>query len=154
MTYKILLVDDDPMVKETVDLIIENEFAERTILLEWVQSGERAFKAIRSNPNKYALVIMDYDLTSKRGLTDEEKKSQFNGVEAAKAILKKYPQTQIVMQSGDKTRELMKEVLSLQIFDFIDKPIVASRLKAVLDTYLYKYDKFFRTHERVVTFNC
>ncbi len=145
MTYRILLVDDNEMVKRTLDLIIKNEFEKNSVILDWVDSGEKAITEINKFPNVYSVVLMDFDLSSERKNTDGSE--PINGVEAAQTILKRHPQIQIVMQSGDKTRDLVIKVMELGITTFIDKPLNPPELVKTLKSYFYRYDKHIRPYE-------
>ena len=148
MKYNILLVDDDEKIKMTFDLILENEF-QNDVHLTWVKSGQEAIQETLVNPDRFAVVLMDYDLkTERRDLSAAEKENLINGVEAARIILERNPNIQIVMQSGDKTRDLVLELMKLGIGDFIDKPIKPKEAAKVLRTYFFKYDKHFRPYEK------
>lgn len=106
MAYKILVVDDNAVDLECTRLILE-EHADFEV--NGYIDSSAAINEIRLNPNKYAVVLLDYQMPVK------------NGIEVAQEMLAINPHLIIAFNSADDSRNLLKQCMSIGVKDFIEK---------------------------------
>lgn len=113
---KILICDDSMLVRKKLTISL-NSLGVRNI--SEATDGEAAverFKEFRPD-----LVFMDIVMP------------KMSGVDALKAILAEDPAAKVVMASSVGTQENLKEAINAGAFDFIQKPVSDSSLKALID---------------------
>jgi two-component system nitrate/nitrite response regulator NarL len=123
MPFKILVVDDERMALETTKLLLEPE---TDLIVQTTDSTDEAIRLIRAEPNGYAVVFLDFTMPGK------------DGASVAKLMLSINPHLQIVMNSGDKSRETLKLSYSVGITDFIEKDTDPSEFRVARKTTLQK----------------
>lgn len=106
MPFKVLVVDDERMALETTTLLLESE---TDLIVQTTDSTDEAIQLVRAEPYGYAVVLLDFTMPGK------------DGASVAKLMLSINPHLQIVMNSGDKSRETLKLSYSVGITDFIEK---------------------------------
>lgn len=108
MERRILIVDDEPDICETLGGILEDEgFAVRS-----VPSGEEALAVIKNeHPD---LVMLDIWMPG------------MDGMETLQKIKENDPQLQVIMISGHGNVETAVKAIKLGAFDFIEKPLSLS----------------------------
>lgn len=109
-TFKILVIDDDPIQRKIIEHIIED--LERNIIVSRATNGKEALDLIeQSTPN---LIITDWDMP------------QMNGIEFCKQIHldKELDHIPVIMCTGiNTTSEHLKTAFESGVADFIRKPI-------------------------------
>lgn len=106
MAFKILVVDDEQMALETTKLLLGPE-ADLDVYA--TDNPDDAYRRIRAEPNGYAVVLLDLKMPGK------------DGTVLAKQMLAVNPRLQIVMNSGDRSREALKQSYAAGVADFIEK---------------------------------
>ncbi len=113
---KLLLVDDEPMVLDSLRELVSHEDKYEVSSAE---NGKIAFElAARED---YAIVITDLML---RDIT---------GIELLKTIKSQTPETQVIMVSGKGSIDLAVEAMKMGAFDFLTKPYSPSHLLQILE---------------------
>jgi len=108
---RILIVDDEPAMREVMGLILKNyDIVEAA-------NGYEAIK--RCDEKKPDLILMDIMMP------------RMNGIEATKAILKKYPDVKIVAVTAYTTHK-GKEMLEAGAIEVLDKPFVRKKLEELV----------------------
>lgn len=111
----ILLVDDEPLVREELGGLLEDEGY--TVLI--AEDGEAGLEAFRHH--RPDMVITDARMPRREGLS------------LAKAILKEAAHVPITMITGHGSEAMAIEALRLGMTDFIKKPVQLPDLLAALD---------------------
>jgi len=113
---KILIVDDSLLLRN----IIKNEvsYAGHEIVGEAVNGKEGVALYEQHRPD---IVTMDITM------------DEMNGLEAAEAILKKYPSAKVIMVTALDEEDVMKQAVKLGVKDFIVKPFVPERLLSAIE---------------------
>ena len=105
MTDSILIVDDEPGIRETLRGVLEDEgFA-----AEAVESGEEALRAVERR--SYGCVLLDVWLPG------------IDGLETLRRLREQGSTSAVVMISGHGTIETAVRATKLGAFDFIEKPL-------------------------------
>jgi len=113
-TWKVLLVDDDPLISDSLDLILPDNWNLTTC------------QAIEHIPNEnFQAAFVDMHLTG-HGHAPE-------GLEVIKSLSQKHPHLEIIAISGDLNRKLMEQCLKVGATRFLAKPFSKEEIKAVLD---------------------
>lgn len=113
-TWKVLLVDDDPLISDSLQMILPDNWN-----LTSCQSVEQV-------PNDtFQAAFVDMHLTG--NLQSPE------GLEVIKKLSTKHPHLEIVAISGDLNRKLMEQCLKVGATRFLAKPFSKEEIKAVLD---------------------
>jgi PAS domain S-box-containing protein len=113
-TAKILVVDDEPAV---CDLLMDS-LGGQGHKIEACNSGHAAVKALAVNT--YDLVLLDV------GLPD------MDGFDAMAKIRQQWPQTLVIMITGDATIESAVEALKSGAYDFLKKPFQIVELRKTI----------------------
>ncbi len=108
---KILIVDDEEAIRDSLDLVLRYEKHE-TVL---APDGERAVEIFQSNAN-IDLTFLDIKMPGRDGLTILDD------------LLTRRPGTVVVMISGHATIETAVEATKRGAFDFIEKPLDRDRV--------------------------
>lgn len=132
MPFKILVVDDELRDLETTKLILERE---TDLLVRTTNNPDEAIACIRAEPNGHAVVLLDLKMPGK------------DGVLLAKQMLAMNPHLQIVMNSGDKSREALKMSYAAGITDFIEKDTDPNEFRARIRELCKKFEEAFQTFE-------
>ena len=114
MSQSILIVDDEPL---NLDLL-EQELAELGYAVEKADSGKAALEALVATPAD--LVLVDYQMPG------------MNGIEALRAIKKKYPALPVIIITAYGTIERAVEAIKCGADDFITKPFDPDHLAVVV----------------------
>jgi DNA-binding NtrC family response regulator len=108
---KILIVDDEASIRESLDLVLRFEHHE-TVLAE---NGDRALEALRKDAN-IDLTFLDIKMPGRDGL------------DVLREIREQKPEAVVVMISGHGTIETAVEATKRGAFDFIEKPLDRERV--------------------------
>jgi DNA-binding NtrC family response regulator len=132
MSFKILVVDDELMDLETTKLLLESE---TDLIVQTTNDTDEAIRCIRSDPNGYAVVLLDFQMPGK------------DGVSLAKQMLALNPYLQIVMNSGDKSREALKKSFAVGVADFIEKDTDPNEFRSRIRQLCKKFEETVQTFE-------
>jgi len=113
MTKKVLICDDEEGIRESLKLILEDNYE-----LVLVEGAEQCLHVLEHSED-IGVVLMDI------------KMPQVNGLEALEAIHEKYPNMKVVMVTGYKSVETASEASNLGAVDYIVKPFNS---KEILET--------------------
>lgn len=109
---RILIVDDEPAMREVMKLILKNyEVIEASNGLEAVKKCEE---------KKPDLILMDIMMP------------RMNGIEATKAILEKFPDAKIVAVTAYATHK-GKEMLEAGALEILEKPFGRKKLEELVE---------------------
>ena len=117
-TPRILVVDDEPGMRITLEGIIEDEGYE----VSGVENGYEALEAAQKS--SYDLIFMDIKMPG------------MNGVETYREIKKASPQSVVVMMTGFSVEELVKEALQEGAYGVIYKPYSMEQIIDIMQTVL------------------
>lgn len=126
---KILIVDDDPIIRHLLHKILQEEYAVST-----ANCGLDAIKI--ADNNSFALGLLDIHL------------GDMNGIELLKILQTKMPDTIFIMLTGQASLETAVAALRQGAHDYIQKPFQAQALQNSLQEGLQKRQEML--HNRVV----
>lgn len=127
--FRIMLVDDEKDILSTVKRGLESN---NTFKVDTFPSGEAALQAFESHPeNYYDLVITDIRMP------------KMNGFELYRSIKEKNPSMKIAFITAFEINkeEFNKVMPSVNVIDFISKPVSISNLITKLKTMLTSYQQ-------------
>ncbi len=102
-TYKMLIIDDEQFVRDILQDLFSERFECRT-----AASAAQALEHIENE--KFSIVLSDIDLGG------------MSGIEVVPRILKRSPDTVVVMISGNQTIDVAIQAMRVGAFDYIRKP--------------------------------
>jgi two-component system nitrogen regulation response regulator NtrX len=105
MPHSILIVDDEPGIRQSLSGVLEDE----GFTVAAVSSGEQALRAFEQRV--YACVLLDVWLPG------------MDGLETLERLRAAYPDVSVVMISGHGSIEAAVRATKLGAFDFIEKPL-------------------------------
>ena len=105
MAHSILIVDDEPGIRQSLSGVLEDE----GFLVDAVASGEECLQAFERR--LYAAVLLDVWLPG------------IDGLETLSRLKANYPDTSVVMISGHGRIETAVRATKLGAYDFIEKPL-------------------------------
>ena len=121
-TFKILVVDDEGSVRETLVTYLETEGYD----MRTADSGVTALKVIEEF--KPQVVLLDIRMPD------------MDGLQCLRSIMKLTPGIAVVVMSGFASEQIARKTLEIGAFEYINKPICFERLIKVLQ--LVKVSKF------------
>ena len=101
---KILLIDDDEWIRDSLSLFFEFEPCGFRAL----ETAEQGLKELESKD--YDIIILDYRLPG------------MNGLEFLKRIQETHPQVIKILITAYGSKEIFSQAIELGVHDFIDKP--------------------------------
>ena len=118
MTTTILIVDDHPLFRKGLRLILEEQ--EEFLVVGEAGDGREAIERVRAlTPD---VVIMDISMPN------------FNGIDATRQVLSEFPSTKVVTLSVHEETQFIKEMLQAGAAGYILKDTVPQELVAGLRT--------------------
>ncbi len=111
---KILLIDDDEWIRDSLTLFFESEEC-RLIALETAEEGIDALKQ-----ESYDIVIADYRLPG------------MDGLEFFEHLQKSHPNVIKILITAYGSKGVVSEAFKLGIHDFIDKPFTSETIERSL----------------------
>lgn len=117
MSADILIVDDEPDIRELISGILEDEGYQT----RKAGNADQALSEVRARAP--AVVLLDIWLEG----------SSLDGMELLKAIKRLRPQTQVIMISGHGTIETAVKAMKLGAYEFIEKPFQSDRLLLLVE---------------------
>ncbi|MCB9841365.1 MAG: sigma-54-dependent Fis family transcriptional regulator [Phycisphaeraceae bacterium] len=124
---KILIVDDDPIVAESLAELLAGEGYRTATALDAGEAGEMLAAASTGidgpsrGPEAFAVVISDVSLPGT------------SGMELLRRINRDHPDTVVIMLTGYGTVESAVEALRLGASDYLTKPVVDDELRMSLE---------------------
>ncbi len=127
---RILIVDDDPHIRESLSDVLEDAGYEG-----FKASGEQeALDQVRAR--SFDVILMDYNLPNS------------TGIQIIKKIRKIDLKSQVLMLTADRTQETAVMALQESVADFLVKPVDVDRLKHSISNSLEKL-RLMRENERM-----
>ena len=111
---KILLIDDDEWIRDSLTLFFENEGC-CLVALETAEEGMAALKK-----KSYDIIIADYKLPG------------MDGLEFFKHLQKSHPDVIKILITAYGSNGVVSEAFKLGIHDFIDKPFTSKTIESSL----------------------
>lgn len=127
---KVLLVDDEPLVLDSLRAIVSRDGRYDVSLAE---SGKAALDLFAKDD--FSVIISDLMLTD------------MTGNDLLKAVKQKTPETQVIMVSGKGTIDQAVEAMKTGAFDFLTKPYSPSHLLQILDRARAYYDSLIENRQ-------
>ncbi len=110
----VLVVDDEPIVGKRLGPALTRDGYE----VEVCQSGQEAVDHI--NARRFDIVVTDVRM------------EDVDGLKVLEHVIKKSPQTKVIIITGYATIEMAREALAKGAFDFIAKPFKPQELRVIL----------------------
>lgn len=104
---KVFLVDDDPIFVS----LLKEYLQKKEIALFVFSSGEECLKNLYQNPD---IIVLDYYL-------DGDSPHAMNGLEVLKRIKRKFPDTEVIILSGQEQIDVAIESLKEGAYDYFTK---------------------------------
>ncbi|MCX8118881.1 MAG: sigma-54 dependent transcriptional regulator, partial [Desulfobacterota bacterium] len=111
MRYKILVIDDEPILRDSLEVALTSQGYEVSI----APTGEEGLELFEKDPPD--LVILDHWLPG------------MNGDEVLRRIKEQEPEVPIVMMTAQGSIELAVQAMKLGAFDFIVKPFELEQIE-------------------------
>lgn len=138
----IFLVDDEPIQNE----MLKDYIAERFLYdIKIFDNGEEALANMNLQPE---IIVLDYHLSA-------HKPGAQNGVEILKKIKEGYPETQVIMLSGQDTLQVAVDSMKYGAYDYIVKGETAfSRTENALNNVseLHKMRVINNSYKKTIVF--
>ena len=138
----IYLIDDEPIQNE----MLKDYLSERFLYdIKTFDNGEEALQNMQDNPE---IVVLDYHLNS-------ERPNAKNGVEILKDIKEKYPDTQVIMLSGQDKIDVAVDSIKYGAYDYVVKGETAfSRMENIMNNVseLHKMRTINRAYKNTIIF--
>ena len=116
MKKKILICDDEEGIRESLKLILENDYD-----LVFAQNGEEAVNSMRTIP--IDITILDIKMPKKDGL------------ETLKELKKISPMSKVIIATGYKSVDIAKEAINIGAIDYVVKPFDRDKIRNVVQKY-------------------
>ena len=105
----ILIVDDEPTVREVLVSYFEHEYVPRGYAVETASNGDEALAVVRRR--RPALVLLDIEMPG------------MDGVEALHAIHAIDPKIPVIMVTGNESSRIAGDVIKDGAFSYLPKPM-------------------------------
>ena len=113
---KILICDDEEGIRESLKLILENDYD-----LIFAQNGDEAIQSMRTN--RIDVTILDIKMPKKDGL------------ETLKELMRINPSSKVIIATGYKSVDIAKEAMNIGASDYIVKPFDREKITKVVQKY-------------------
>ncbi len=114
-TRRVLVVDDDPLVRETVEELLEDQGLEPTV----VEDGEAALA--RAEEQEFDAVLSDIRMPGR------------DGTEILPELRERRPATPVILMTGFASIDSAVEAMRAGAFDYLTKPFKADVMMATLE---------------------
>jgi len=111
---KILLIDDDEWIRDSLSLFFESEGCHITAL----ETAEEGMEELKNHI--YDIIIVDYKLPG------------MDGLEFLKLVKASHPQAMTILTTAYGTKDIFLAARSIGIKDFIDKPFTTQTIEESL----------------------
>lgn len=120
MTRRILIVDDEPLVREVLSAMLVAQECQ----VVSAGSGEEALESLTGPETPFALIIVDMHMPG------------LSGIETCRAIRKLRPEIPILLISGLQEETLKEEPIRELVDGFIQKPFRVDHLRQQVERVL------------------
>ena len=132
--YKVLLVDDEILVRDAIRKKIEwNKIGFE--LVGDCENGRDAIEFVQNNP--VDLVLTDICMP------------HVDGMELSRYLYENYPQISIIIFSGYSDFEYAKQAIQYKVSEYILKPVTAKELTEVLERLKKKLDSIRKEEQKI-----
>lgn len=114
---KILICDDEEGIRESLKLILENDYD-----LIFSQNGDEAVQNMRTN--RIDITILDIKMPKKDGL------------ETLKELMRISPSSKVVIATGYKSVDIAREAMNIGAIDYIVKPFDRDKIKKIVQKHI------------------
>ncbi len=114
-TLKILLIDDDEWIRDSLHLFFENEGCQ----IVTFETAEEALDLLKTS--LFDIIIIDYMLPG------------MNGLEFLKRIRESSPITMKILITAYGSRKILSDAIRIGIQDYIEKPFTTSAIERSLE---------------------
>ena len=114
MKRRVLIVDDEPGVRESVSMVLKDAYEPVA-----VSSGQEALQAVAAQP--VDVVLLDIVMPG------------MDGLQVLEEIHARHPQLPVIMLTATKTVKTAVDAMKLGAFDYLTKPFDVDELRIVLD---------------------
>jgi len=124
MSYKVLIVDDDPMVAD-----INRHYVEKNSLFTvkgQARNGEEALKFLEEN--QVDLVVLDVFMPV------------MDGIETLKNLRNKRIPSEVIMVTAANDTATLEQTMHLGVLDYLVKPFTLERLQISLEKFISRYN--------------
>ncbi len=111
---KILLIDDDEWIRDSLNLFFESEGCHITVL----ETAEEGMEELKEQT--YDIIITDYRLPG------------MDGLEFLKRIKESSPETMKILITAYGSKEVVSEAYRIGVQDFIEKPFTTNTIEESL----------------------
>lgn len=125
---RILVVDDDPEVRQSVRLIL----TKAGYNVVDAEDGEKGIEAIRSGDNPLLVDTIICDL----------KMPKVNGMEAISYFRSQFPSVPVIVLTGHPDPEGLGWLFKQGVKDYLTKPVEAEKLKSAVATAVKSHELF------------
>lgn len=127
---QVLLVDDEPLVLDSLQAIVTRE---GNYHVELAESGAVALE--KALQEQYSVIITDLML------------KDITGIELLKSLKEQTPETQVIMVSGKGTIDFAVEAMKMGAFDFLTKPYSPPHLLRILERACAYFDSLLENKQ-------
>lgn len=117
MADKILIVDDDPVLREELREFLDG------YEVEVASNGEEALGYFK-RAHSFGLVLLDVRMPGKSGL------------DVLGEIKKSDPRVKIIILTGHSSKDMAIEALKGRADDYVEKPVIASKIRETVESLL------------------
>lgn len=122
---RILLAEDQLINRKIVTQLLDK----KELLVDTVENGKKALEAVKENPSRYSLVLMDVQMPQMDGFEATEKIRAFQKKEGRMHI-------PIIAMTAHAMKGDKEKCLSAGMDDYISKPINANNLYKIIEKHL------------------
>ncbi|MCK5014295.1 MAG: sigma-54-dependent Fis family transcriptional regulator [Candidatus Omnitrophica bacterium] len=112
--FRILVVDDEPLIRESLYEILRIE----GYRVQMAQGGKEALQLM--SKNEFDIVVTDFKLP------------KMSGMDLLEAVKKEYPKTEVIMITGYGSIETAVEAMKKGAYDYVTKPINDNEIKIII----------------------
>lgn len=102
---KILIIDDDELILASLTSYLKR----LNIDVCATQSGQQAIEWLKSNPDDYSVIVSDFHMP------------EMDGIDLTAKVRELHPNAFILLYSGDRSREVLKQGMRAGASDFFEK---------------------------------
>jgi DNA-binding NtrC family response regulator len=117
---KILLIDDDEWIRDSLSLFFEGEGCN----LKALETAKEGLKILKNE--NYDIIIVDYRLPD------------IDGLEFFKRIQESHPNAFKILITAYESKELLSEAKEMGVHDFIEKPFTSETIEESLSRLINK----------------
>lgn len=124
MMYRVLIVDDDPMVSDINRHYVETN--SQFTVIGIAKNGEEALRFLEKNDVE--LVVLDVFMPV------------MDGIETLKQIRNRKEKVEVIMVTAANDTATLEQTMHLGVLDYLVKPFTLDRLQVSLEKFISKYN--------------